>query len=344
MNRFIISLACLAACTDDATAFSHSKIQHTTRCTVSALHEQSNKEGDATISTATATAPPSTSSDAWIKRDLEEQLSDFVPARTRTSTTATDASTSASFSAPKGDNERPDTNPSTKFGSPLSESVKDANKFAIGFLKNTVFDTLFAGEGRDFARFYALETIARVPYFSYLSVLHLYETLGTWRRAKYLKLHFAEAWNEMHHLLIMEELGGSEKFTDRFIAQHMALGYYGFVILLYVINPVEAYHFNENIEEHAFNTYATYLTENEEMLKSMPAPQAAIDYYVDGDMYMFDEFQTGCELRRPVINNLYDVFVAIRDDEAAHVSTMKALQTELDVSSMRDGECEVDIF
>merc|ERR1711957_745090 len=106
---------------------------------------------------------------------------------------------------------------------------------------------------------------------------------------------------------------------DRFIAQHMALGYYGFVILLYVINPVEAYHFNENIEEHAFNTYATYLTENEEMLKSMPAPQAAIDYYVDGDMYMFDEF------------------VAIRDDEAAHVSTMKALQTELDVSSMRDG-------
>ncbi|MEG4317993.1 MULTISPECIES: alternative oxidase [unclassified Microcoleus] len=53
-----------------------------------------------------------------------------------------------------------------------------------------------------------LETIARVPYFSYLSVLHLYETLGYWRKADLLKVHLAETWNELHHLLIMEELGG----------------------------------------------------------------------------------------------------------------------------------------
>lgn len=35
---------------------------------------------------------------------------------------------------------------------------------------------------RTYARFYALETIARVPYFGYLCVLHLYETLGQWRQ------------------------------------------------------------------------------------------------------------------------------------------------------------------
>jgi ubiquinol oxidase len=64
---------------------------------------------------------------------------------------------------------------------------------------------------RHYARFYALETIARVPYFSYLSVLHLYETLGWWRKADFLKIHFAESWNELHHLLIMEELGGNSK-------------------------------------------------------------------------------------------------------------------------------------
>lgn len=64
--------------------------------------------------------------------------------------------------------------------------------YIAGFLKSTIFDTFFAD--RDFARFYALETIARVPYFSYMSVLHIYETLGRWRRAKYLKLHFAESW------------------------------------------------------------------------------------------------------------------------------------------------------
>eukprot|EP00970_Alexandrium_tamarense_P018888 scaffold13563_cov267-Alexandrium_tamarense.AAC.1 len=59
-------------------------------------------------------------------------------------------------------------------------------------------------------------------------------------------------------------------------------------------------------------------------------------------MYMFDEFQTECELRRPEINNLYDVFVAIRDDEMAHVKTMEKLQTELDVSSINEGECDVE--
>ena len=248
---------------------------------------------------------------------------------------------SADVAAPE---EKLDTNPSTRFGSPLSDTVKDANRFAVGFLKGAIFDTFFAGEDRAYARFYALETIARVPYFSYLSVLHLYETLGRWRRAKYLKLHFAESWNEMHHLLIMEELGGDANFLDRFLAQHIAFGYYALVIFLYLLNPVEAYNLNQDVEEHAFATYDEYLKENAEELKKLPPPQAAIDYYVDGDMYMFDEFQTECELRRPEINNLYDVFVAIRDDEAAHAQTMEKLQTELDVSSINEGECEIDIF
>ena len=249
---------------------------------------------------------------------------------------------SASSVAPdRSDDDDDDSNPSTKFGSPISESVKDANRFAVGFLKNAVFDTLFAGDDCAYARFYALETIARVPYFSYLSVLHLYETLGKWRRAKYLKLHFAESWNELHHLLIMEELGGNARFFDRFIAQHIAFGYYAVVLALYLLNPIEAYNLNQDVEEHAFATYDAYLKENEERLKQLPAPRAAMDYYVTGDLYMFDEFQTDCELRRPKIENLYDTFVAIRDDEAAHVNTMKALQTELDLMSVHDGECVI---
>lgn len=233
-------------------------------------------------------------------------------------------------------------NPATKFGSPLSESMKGVNKAGVDFIKSNFIDVFFSGEDRAYARFYALETIARVPYFSYLSVLHLYETLGKWRRAKYLKLHFAESWNEMHHLLIMEELGGNIHFFDRFVAQHIAFFYYAIVAFLYLLNPVEAYNLNEGVEEHAYSTYDTYLKENEDTLKKLSAPKAAIDYYINGDFWLFDEFQTDCKLRRPKIENLYDVFVAIRDDELAHVNTMKMLQTELDVSSMRDGECDVD--
>jgi hypothetical protein len=39
---------------------------------------------------------------------------------------------------------------------------------------------------------------------AFISVLHLYETFGWWRRADYIKVHFAESMNEFHHLLIME--------------------------------------------------------------------------------------------------------------------------------------------
>lgn len=232
------------------------------------------------------------------------------------------------------------TNPSTRFGKPITEDLEEFNKASVGFIKQVIFDTMF--RGRDYARFYALETIARVPYFSYLAALHFYETIGMWRKANYLKIHFAESWNEMHHLLIMEELGGADRWFDRFIAQHVSVGYYWIVFFLYFWNPTMAYNLNEAIEEHAYATYDQFCKENEEQLKKLPAPQVAREYYAEGDLYMFDEFQTQtCELRRPVINNLYDTFMAIRDDEWEHVKTMKHLQTDVELSTIHDGTCDV---
>lgn len=129
-------------------------------------------------------------------------------------------------------NDQSPLNPSIAFGEPIQTNISSFNKLAISFVKNNLFDTFFdatlKGDSRaesltrSYARFYALETIARVPYFSYLSVLHLYETLGLWRRADYMKVHFCESWNELHHLLIMEELGGNKRYIDRFLAQHVA--------------------------------------------------------------------------------------------------------------------------
>ncbi|KAK7301810.1 hypothetical protein RJT34_12686 [Clitoria ternatea] len=65
-----------------------------------------------------------------------------------------------------------------------------------------ILDILY--HDRHYARFFVLETIARVPYFAFMSVLRMYESFRWWRRANYLKVHFAESWNEMHHLLIMD--------------------------------------------------------------------------------------------------------------------------------------------
>ena len=107
----------------------------------------------------------------------------------------------------------------------------------------TVIDNLYGG--RSYARFHALETVARVPYFSFMSVLHLYETFGWWRKADYLKVHFAETMNEYHHLLIMESLGGAELWKDRFVAQHIAVAYYWICVAQYLVSPRWAYNLLE---------------------------------------------------------------------------------------------------
>jgi len=148
----------------------------------------------------------------------------------------------------------------------------------------------------------------------------------------------------MHHLLIMEELGGNEKYFDRFISQHSAFFYYWFIVFCYIANPTLAYNLNQAIEEHAFDTYDQFLDDFEVELKREEAPEIAKQYYKDGDMYLFDEMHTCSERselgkdyfktvdgetkRRPRIDNLYDVFLAIRDDEAEHAKTMEFLQRQ----------------
>ena len=135
-------------------------------------------------------------------------------------------------------------------------------------------------------RFAALETIARVPYFSYTSVLHLYETLGWFRKKEYIQIHFAESWNELHHLLIMESLGGNERFLDRFVAQHIAFFYYWLVVVLYMTSPAVAYDLNKHVEQHAYSTYDEFLTSHADELRLLPAPQVAIDYYQKGGLIL----------------------------------------------------------
>lgn len=106
---------------------------------------------------------------------------------------------------------------------------------------------------RFYPRFYVLETVARVPYFAYTSVLHLYETMGWWRKSDWLKVHFAESWNELHHLLIAESLGGNRYWIDRFVAHTGAFVYYWIIVLVYILSPRSAYQFMQLVEEHAYH-------------------------------------------------------------------------------------------
>lgn len=143
-------------------------------------------------------------------------------------------------------------------------------------------------------RFFFLETVARMPYFSYITMLHLYETLGFWRRSADMKrIHFAEEMNEFNHLLIMESLGGDQRWWVRWLAQHSAIAYFVGLNLLWALSPTLSYKFSELLETHAVNSYGTFLDENEELLKELPPSLAAVNYYSVGasDPY-YAEFQT----------------------------------------------------
>lgn len=125
-------------------------------------------------------------------------------------------------------------------------------------------------------------------------MLHLYETLGFWRRSADVKrIHFAEELNEYRHLLIMESLGGDQAWWVRFVAQHSAVVYYFVLCFLFAVSPTLSYRFSELLETHAVNTYSVLLSNNEELLKSLPPSRAAIEYYKFGTSDPFyAEFQT----------------------------------------------------
>ena len=133
-----------------------------------------------------------------------------------------------------------------------------------------------------YEKFYIFETVARIPYFAYLSVLHLRESLGdrgfppgsliegfggtkpderedrkeqSRKRIETMRTHYAQADNELHHLLIMEALGGNSRGIDRFVAHSLAFFYYWFVVLVFFWNEQAAYHLNEVVEDHAYRTY-----------------------------------------------------------------------------------------
>ncbi|CAI9292492.1 unnamed protein product [Lactuca saligna] len=243
---------------------------------------------------------------------------------------------------------QPKTSPDEENRSPSEPPSSSMEKLVIKieqsiniFLTDSVIkvlDTLY--HDRDYPRFFVLETIARVPYFAFMSVLHMYETFGWWRRSEYLKVHFAESWNEMHHLLIMEELGGNAWWFDRFLAQHIAIFYYFMTVFMYMLSPRMAYHFSECVEGHAFETYDKFIKEKGDELKKIPPSKVAVKYYTEEDLYLFDEFQTARipNTRRPKIENMYDVFMNIRDDEAEHCKTMKACQTHGNLRSPHSSE------
>ena len=139
----------------------------------------------------------------------------------------------------------------------------------------------FLYKGRDIQRFWVLETIARAPYFAFLSVLHLRESLGLRTEAHFdlMKEHFAQTVNETEHLTEMESRGGASAWIDRFFAYHLVLVYYWIMVVYYSVLPRYAYHLNSEVELHASTTYAEYLTRHPDDQKIIDIMNDEIHHY-----------------------------------------------------------------
>ena len=139
--------------------------------------------------------------------------------------------------------------------------MRAVNTFVLNFTIS-IIDYLY--RGRHFQRFWVLEEIARAPYFAFVSVLHLRESLGL-RGQEHLYLmeeHFAQTLNETEHLEYMESRGGNSYWVDRFFARHLVLIYYWVNVVYYWVAPRAAYHLSYEVEIHAAETYAKYLALN----------------------------------------------------------------------------------
>ena len=92
--------------------------------------------------------------------------------------------------------------------------------------------------------------IARAPYFAFLSVLHLQESLGlkTPLSNKLMKAHFYQAINETEHLDEMESRSGNKFWADRILARHLALFYDCVMGFYYLLSPSNAYDNNIKIK------------------------------------------------------------------------------------------------
>ena len=153
-------------------------------------------------------------------------------------------------------------------------------------LNSLVLDTTvaildFLYRGRDIQRFWVLETIARAPYFAFLSVLHFRESLGLRGEEHFqlMKEHFEQTVNETEHLEEMEKRGGDRAWIDRFFAYHLVLIYYWIMVVYYFVSPRNAYHLNSEVELHASMTYAKYLATNPDDEKIVAIMNDEVHHY-----------------------------------------------------------------
>lgn len=176
-------------------------------------------------------------------------------------------------------------------------------------------------------RFYVLEHVARVPYFSYLSILHFAQSIGLKVPLHRQFLHFKQSFNETYHLEIMKEMKGDRVFIDKVFASIAALIYFPFTAVLYVLSPASGMYLMEKVEGFAVKSYTQYLEQFGDSIQKIPAGVIAKEYFVSdmGRMELVGELS----VQDIETLNMKQVIEAIKRDEEIHVHDTTRIKEEL---------------
>ena len=134
---------------------------------------------------------------------------------------------------------------------------------------------LLYGRARTLSKFRVLEIVARVPYQTWETVTYKQITRRHRHPLDIRRLHDrlvefrAQQDNEQWHLLILDELvAASGRRESRLwydvLPRLIAIGYWHFAWLLYVVKPEWSHRLNADFEDHAEHEYALLVAERDE--------------------------------------------------------------------------------
>lgn len=173
------------------------------------------------------------------------------------------------------------------------------------FAGNTVY-----GRKPSYAKFKAVEVIARIPYQSWEWVSYMFLTAMYGDEQKAIRLTHTSRFgrvaqdNETMHVVVMSQIAKREKqvglFRHYLIPLLFSMFYYIVSAILYAVSRKEALELNYVFESHAYEQYSEFIEECGEEMKKRTVESEFLKFY-------------GRECA-----NEYELFCSIRDDELIH--------------------------
>lgn len=197
----------------------------------------------------------------------------------------------------------------TEYAKPLDDYQPGLIPSVLGWILVFAGNTVY-GSKPSYAKFKAVEVIARIPYQSWESVSYTLLTAFYSSESYAIQLckmaafgRFAQD-NETMHVVVISDIvrkhGKEGFFRHTLIPLLFSFFYYWVIYVLYFFSHRAALEVNYLFESHAYSQYSRFLAENEELLKNTPVMSEFLAFYGREAM------------------NEYELFSSIRNDELIH--------------------------